>query len=56
MSRKLLELEWSYLSQEAIDKAASLMVHEGIKDVELAVEMAVSILGEERSFELEERS
>lgn len=53
MRRTLLEMEWSYLTQEAIDRAASIMVSKGIKDLEVAIEMAVYELGDERAFDLE---
>lgn len=49
---RLLELEWGYLSDECKSRAVQLMV-DGVCDVEVAVEMAIAQLGEDRAFELE---
>jgi hypothetical protein len=49
---RLLELEWGYLSDECKSLAKDYLAG-GIADVEMAVEMAIAALGEERAFELE---
>ncbi len=52
MSR-LLQLEWPYLTLEARSRAESILAEGVIKDAELAVEMAIIQLGDERAFDLE---
>lgn len=52
MSR-LLALEWPYLTLEARNRAVSILSEGVIKDAELAIEMAILQLGDERAFELE---
>lgn len=52
MSR-LLELEWHYLTDECKQLAQRYM-EAGITDVEVAVEMAVQALGDERAFSLDD--
>jgi hypothetical protein len=52
MSR-LLALEWPYLTLEARNRAVNILAEGKIKDPELAIEMAIIELGDERAFELE---
>lgn len=50
--KSLLSLEWDYLTPEAKFLAQDIMVKQGIKDLELAMEMAILILGDEKAFSL----
>jgi hypothetical protein len=47
-------LEWPYLSQEARSHVVTLLTERGVKSVELAMEIAIIELGEERAFDLSE--
>lgn len=48
MSR-ILEIEWSYLTPEVKLRALDLMTG-GVRDINLAIEMAILELGEDKSF------
>lgn len=50
----LFKLEWGYLTPEAQKLTLSLMANNGIRNQELAMEIAIISLGEEAAFSLPE--
>lgn len=49
---KLSMLEWPYLTDEAL-KTIQELKRRGIKDMDLALELTIQILGEEETYEFE---
>jgi hypothetical protein len=52
-SKHITAPEWSYLSEEARSLVRKYRDEYGVADLDLAVELAVLALGDERAYELE---